>query len=345
MNARNWWPWYTLLLVAWTSGMPTRATAAEIVAEDCRLVLVGPIIAGDEALFQRAVLDRLDRKCDVIRLYLYSPGGDIGAALEIGRQVQMLQMVTVGPTLSGQLPDRPPVPRNAQRVCEMLPGEKERYDREYEKDKAFDAERIRALQSGKRMPESPAQLWTYDPLSGVGDERCVCGSACFFIWAAGAERKGDAIEIHRPYFERSEYAALNLEEARKAYQALVKEARVFLAEVEIPESIVVRMFNIPSTEAGYLTADELSQLRSAAYMDELKTAKCGPEPVRGADSEEDKNRPYIPPSNEFPYPNLTRSARQYFTELLLREKCWRDEQPEMRASLMTEYRAKYRRAR
>lgn len=106
-----------MLFLTGAGAVVERATAAEVFGEGCQLALVGKLEAGDGAVFSQRVIERLDEKCDVIKLYLYSPGGNLRAALDIGRQVHMLQMITVGPELYLQSVKDKPLPRNGRRIA------------------------------------------------------------------------------------------------------------------------------------------------------------------------------------------------------------------------------------
>jgi hypothetical protein len=88
---------------------------------------------------------------------------------------------------------------------------------------------IRALHLTTQAPEIFGQ--SKHPYCSIGrgqppreDEKCVCGSACFFIWAAGSERGGEAIYIHRPYIDPMLYRDL-AEKTPEAYGEVFRVAR------------------------------------------------------------------------------------------------------------------------
>lgn len=308
------------------------AHAAELELGKCDIVLVGPIAPGDEQKFRRAATEQLRKGCDALKLYLYSPGGDLKAALNIGRQVRVLQLTTIGPELYLQRVKDTPLPRDDPRQCPRLPGESVRYDRELKVFERY-VEALKQSWTNKLpSPTNASKLWTYNPKTGEGDTRCVCASACFFIWAAGSERQGDAIQIHRPYFDPAAFGQLDLSQARVAYQKLVDSARAFLLSVDIPDALVSRMFSIGSTQIAYLTPGELSGLKSAPYLEEVKIAKCGPEPDRNAEPPASFTGPF-----GGPYQNLSLKARYYLIQLATRQKCWLDAQPQMRRQSNEEF--------
>src|SRR6185369_3256103 len=109
----------------------------------------------------------------------------------------------------------------------MLPGHAERVHREIEILHANTEADIQADKNHEPQPPLPVSHGDYDPRYGIGDARCTCASACFFIWAAGAEREGDVIMIHRPYVDPQQYAMLGADEAQAAYKKLADKVRDF----------------------------------------------------------------------------------------------------------------------
>src|SRR5262245_2313642 len=75
------------------------ATAAEIFPVKCDLVILGEIEASDEHKFQSRLIDQFRLGCSSPRIFLYSPGGRLGAAMQIGEQVYQLRLTTFAPTL------------------------------------------------------------------------------------------------------------------------------------------------------------------------------------------------------------------------------------------------------
>jgi hypothetical protein len=119
------------------------------------------------------------------------------------------------------------------------------------------------------------------PLTG----RCV--SACFFIYAAAAEREADGerlVGINRPFIADSEEAATA---ARSTETALAEsgaaltegralaQVRVFLHENAVPDYLVDEMFRRASDDAYWLSADDEKNLgvRSQAFIRYLRN-KC-----------------------------------------------------------------------
>ncbi len=109
------------------------------------------------------------------------------------------------------------------------------------------------------------------PLTG----RCV--SACFFIYAAAAQREADGtrlIGINRPYLVDSD-AALSKTDPSIAESRALLQVRVFLSANAVPTYLVDEMFRHASDDAYWLSADDEKNLgyRSPSFDRYLK-AKC-----------------------------------------------------------------------
>lgn len=302
--------------------------------DNCDLVILGEITQGDEDKFRRNVRSILESGCGIPRINIYSPGGSYGTAVEIANDVQFLHAITVAPkmTYSKKGVD----PQDDERSCDLMPGEEERRKREHQKLDAHMPIFQKALREGKPLPKNPAHLSTFDPRSGRGDSGCICASACFFIWIAGAERQGDVVVVHRPYFDPTTYKTLEMAEARAAFLALTRDARKFLSDLETPSDIVDKVFSTPSDKAIYLSRAELTNLRTAAYYGELKIATCGAEPGQELTLPSDAFDKY-----EGRYKALTPAERRRLLKLAEREICWRDSQAEVRRKINSAFLRKY----
>jgi hypothetical protein len=110
---------------------------------------------------------------------------------------------------------------------------------------------------------------------------CTCVSACFLIWAAGVQRSGNDIHIHRISYDRDFYGTLSPSEASAKYQEALQIVRVYLREMEIPDSIFETMVSMPSYATVPLK--EANSLTWPPSFGEWLTARCGP-PTRARDS-------------------------------------------------------------
>lgn len=106
---------------------------------------------------------------------------------------------------------------------------------------------------------------------------CGCASACFLIWAAGIQRLGNALGIHRPRFRDEDFAKLSALEARNVYTRLLGEIGSYLVEMGVPEKYFTRMTQISSQELLILEPEAIDaeMQGSIPYVDEWLRSKCG----------------------------------------------------------------------
>jgi hypothetical protein len=89
---------------------------------------------------------------------------------------------------------------------------------------------------------------------------CHCASACFLIWAAGVQRSGDVLGLHRPTIEATAFAKLPPDRAGVLYRQLLSEIDRYLAEMEIPRQFIEIMTNTSSKEIRWLTYEETDSI-------------------------------------------------------------------------------------
>lgn len=108
--------------------------------------------------------------------------------------------------------------------------------------------------------------------------RGICNSACFFILIAGVERiTASGIGVHRPHFDREQFAALSHTQAKAAYDQLLANVRSYLEEMGAPEALIETMYAVPSNEIYHLSSSETTAWvpRAPTALDEWLIAKCG----------------------------------------------------------------------
>jgi len=123
---------------------------------------------------------------------------------------------------------------------------------------------------------------------------CVCYSACMFIYLACVNRTfvslfGEKVSyaIHRPYFDRSYFSGLSMKKAELKYKELENSVKTYLEEMNVPQSIIERMFSIPSDRMEVLTGYQIIEIMktSPPAYEEWLLAKCGNlTPDEGRDS-------------------------------------------------------------
>jgi len=247
----------------------------------CNLVIMGTIEERDDAAFSGLLATLLREGCTSPNVHLYSEGGNLGVAMKIGEDIHRLQLMTVAPMLyldAGMADELRP--RDGARICHFLPGSTERDAREMAAASEYSKAVGRAIQARARLPKAPARYGDYDPATGAGDPRCSCASACFFIWAAGSERMGDVVQIHRPTFgpKWRESEHIDLKNTREFFQTMLANAREYLGRMDVPVSLIDRMFAVDSGRAIYLSGSDIKSMAMTPHWDELRTLQCGPAP-------------------------------------------------------------------
>jgi hypothetical protein len=213
--------------------------------------LWGEIVPGDDVKFRNMITPQLQNGNLLYEVNIFTVGGDVGAAIGIGRQIHTLRALTVAPTLFDGYIDRGLVPGTTVQCW------------------------FWASMNG--------MVWNNDPKSiikrdarGNGPRWCDCASACFLIWSSGVARHGNFVGIHRSYFkDYGQIANMSAVDYQRRYEAAEGLYKSYLKEVEIPDSIVQLLFAIPSTSMHYLTMAELQLVKSTPYLEEFTQARCG----------------------------------------------------------------------
>ena len=116
----------------------------------------------------------------------------------------------------------------------------------------------------------------------INGEQSKCVSSCFFIWASGVKRevynkdKSNSIGIHRVYFDPKRYKNLTSKQAEKEYKNVSIDSRIFLKAMRIPEILIEKLFNVPSSDIYWLTEQEIKSIDGTApYWEEMLISKCG----------------------------------------------------------------------
>lgn len=105
-----------------------------------------------------------------------------------------------------------------------------------------------------------------------------CASACFFIYVSAIERGATnrALGIHRPYFAPENFARKRLAEAEEMQQRLLKEARTFLEDREVPQYLIEEMFSRASDEVYWLDTADIDRIGERAHWyDQILVDRCG----------------------------------------------------------------------
>ena len=106
-----------------------------------------------------------------------------------------------------------------------------------------------------------------------------CVSACFFIFAAAAFRDAtvQSLGIHRPYVHPKRLASMSVGEAQTLQKDVLRRARLYLEDLDVPTNLIDKMFQRASTEVYWLTQNEIEdQLgRRPPWYEQFLIARCG----------------------------------------------------------------------
>jgi hypothetical protein len=104
-----------------------------------------------------------------------------------------------------------------------------------------------------------------------------CASACFLIYVAAVDRNSMSLSlgIHRPYLDPKEWSNLPLSVAERRHREMSEMVRSYLHELQVPQSLVEKMFNLASTEIHWLEGHELEQLGlRSPWWDQMLVSRC-----------------------------------------------------------------------
>jgi hypothetical protein len=104
---------------------------------------------------------------------------------------------------------------------------------------------------------------------------CNCASACFLIWAAGVDRSGDALGLHRPTIESTQFASLPPDRASVLYRELLADIGKYLTDMEVPPRFIEAMTGTSSADMWWLSAADASSMEDVPSINEWLVAACG----------------------------------------------------------------------
>jgi hypothetical protein len=175
----------------------------------------------------------------------------------------------VGPlVMSGEI-----VPGDYQRLLAKVADDQERFLAQNALILASDGGDVTEAIKIATLVRSLFAAVTVGPLTG----RCV--SACFFIYAAAAQREADGdrlIGINRPYLAADAQAAAPRTDAEILDSKSARQVRAFLQDNAVPGYLIDEMFRHASDDAYWLSADDQKTLglRSPAFERYL-AVNCG----------------------------------------------------------------------
>lgn len=106
-----------------------------------------------------------------------------------------------------------------------------------------------------------------------------CVSACFFIYVAAPMRLADprTLGIHRPYIDPSRMNALSPSQAEALQRKVLREARRYLEDLDVPTNLIDAMFQRASSEIYWLSILDVDQQlgRRPPWYEQFLIARCG----------------------------------------------------------------------
>jgi hypothetical protein len=218
--------------------------------------LWGKIEHGDDEKFRSIVLPLIRSGNMLFKVNLFTGGGDVQAAMGIGDQIRTAKGMTVAPAKMAQFVDRQMVPTGTVQCW-------------------FYSARYGIVVSG-----GSNDIFERDVRRNAGPSWCDCASACFLIWASGLARTGNWVGIHRFKFNELFFGNLPAGQAESLYAKKEREFTEYLKRLDVPVSLIERLYATPSTAIYYLTPSDLEVSSSTPYLEELIQARCGSSKAR-----------------------------------------------------------------
>jgi hypothetical protein len=200
----------------------------------------GEIQPGDDNKFRQIVLPYVRSGYTIFKINIFSIGGDVAAAMGLADQIRMLQARTVAPSYEAIIVDNQQV-KTHNPLCSLDEG-------------------------------NGQGVW---PQFVRGQRWCTCESACFLIWASGSVREGSVIGIHRLYWKGANFGNLPADTARAQYETAQAHYTAYLKKLDVPETIVERLFATDSHSMYFLTWPEVQLMESTPYLEEMAYSRCG----------------------------------------------------------------------
>ena len=110
-------------------------------------------------------------------------------------------------------------------------------------------------------------------------ENMVCASACFLAYAGGGIRFGNYLALHRPFLPREEARKLSDVEYESAQKEMMPKVKAYLADMEIDQYWIDRMFSANSQEYYMPTWNEADNkvrhlMDMVPSLEEVVLSKC-----------------------------------------------------------------------
>ena len=121
-------------------------------------------------------------------------------------------------------------------------------------------------------------------------QQCICASACFLIWAAGVERSGWVIMVHRPRDASGAFKSKPAARASEEYREAISRIDGYLRRMEVPLNVIELMQSTPSNDISPLPFEVARSMQIPPSIKEWLIPNCGAMTLR---EETDQDKLYI----------------------------------------------------
>ena len=195
-----------------------------------------------------------------------------------------------GTIISGSRIEGEIVPGDAQRLLDFYKQYGTSISPLYLRSRGGDVEE--AMQMGsiiRRLRlETAVPVWDTgdkpsDPIKLDDPDDHICASACFLVYAGGATRFGNYLALHRPYISRKDALNLSDVEYETRQKEIMPKVKVYLADMEIDQYWIDRMFATNSQEGYMPTWGEADNkvrhlMGMVPSLEEVVLSKCNEDP-------------------------------------------------------------------
>ena len=142
---------------------------------------------------------------------------------------------------------------------------------------------IRRLRLETEVPAWDTGRQPIDPIKVDHQEDTICASACFLVYAGGASRFGNYLAMHRPFLPREEARNFSDVEYEAAQKEVVPKVKAYLADMDIDQYWIDRMFSANSQEEYMPTWSEADSkvhhlMGVVPSLEEVILSKCKEDP-------------------------------------------------------------------
>jgi TPR repeat protein len=142
---------------------------------------------------------------------------------------------------------------------------------------------IRRLRLETNVPVWDAGRPPIDPIRIDHQENIICASACFLAYAGGAYRFGNYLALHRPFLPREEAKIIDDAEYEALQKQMLPKVKAYLADMEIDQYWIDRMFAASSQERYMPTWEEADNklhhlMGMVPSLEEVVLSKCNQDP-------------------------------------------------------------------